>query len=317
MANMQGGSKTWRKLQGLPESRPESPQAKAGGGQRAAPPVQVEPPLRAAEPEPAAPPPMARPEGLQSLPVAVQAKIARIFRGEAVRRQSAVQQPPAVVSGEQRHLCAESGLFGELVSAVSHVDVYLDVTEPFCLVTIGLADKENTVAVALENCMVPFPIPQSSPMVQLMRPMAALVFCCSGARDPAAADATGMASLSTHLQWVLEQAGCAADEPGQLVALPRLTILSSPAVYGAMDPDKSVAGNALALPLLFRWEVLRRNMAQLMALMQIHECEDYEFNSALVSKFSQYRKSGGVPDFAAGLEFRLLLEAPLEQFRVG
>jgi hypothetical protein len=55
--------------------------------------------------------------------------------------------------------------------------VYLNVNDPFALITVGVqgAGKSHTTAVVLENCLLPCPIPHSQPLVRLAQPMAALV----------------------------------------------------------------------------------------------------------------------------------------------
>jgi len=73
-----------------------------------------------------------------------------------------------------RSLCAESGLLG---STANGKQVYLNVSDPFAMICVGVqgGGKSHTTACVIENCLLPCLVPTSAPLVMLRKLMCALL----------------------------------------------------------------------------------------------------------------------------------------------
>lgn len=224
----------------------------------------------------------------------VQWKISELFHETQVEYR---RKQPSVVSKNNRQMCAESGLFGSLyASGKRDSSVYLNVNEPFCLVTTGVqgSGKSHTVSVVLENCLLPFPVPYTSPIVSLHKPMASLVLHYDQS-ETNVCEATGLVHVRKDLLKLL-MPNTTAEAPNY--ALSRIVVLVSPTFYRQRKRFYTSAGEKYrVLPLLFRWATL--DAVQLKKLMRINESDSQLYVGVMLAKLREYQRAGGVPEFAA------------------
>eukprot|EP01051_Picozoa_sp_SAG22_P002721 SAG22_NODE_124_length_18884_cov_34.149367_6_plen_1043_part_00 len=228
----------------------------------------------------------------------IQQQISELFYGTQVEYR---RKQPSVVTEDNRGMCAESGLFGSLLASAKHGNsrsssVYLNVNEPFCLVATGVqgSGKSHTVSVVLENCLLPFSVPYSSPIVSLHRPMAALVLHYDQS-ETNVCEATGLVDLRKDLLKLLMSNG--AGEPASH-ALSSIAVLVSPTFYKQRKRFYTSAGQQYrVLPLLFRWATL--DAVQLKKLMRLNESDSQLYVGVMLAKLREYQRAGGVPEFTA------------------
>lgn len=155
----------------------------------------------------------------------------------------------------QEALGAELGLLGHLQSAgngkqrAQQNQLYINVTDPFCLITVGVqgAGKSHTTACILESCLLPFP-----PVVNVRQPMAVLV-CHYDQSDVNCCEATGLSSASAKIAALLNKHG--EHTPPPSLGADHILVLCSPSFYH--QRKKYYEGVCEVKPLLFRWNGLK------------------------------------------------------------
>lgn len=103
--------------------------------------------------------------------------------------------------------------------------IYINVTDPFCLITIGVqgSGKSHTLNSVLEACLIPCP-----PITHVAQPMSALV-CHYDRSDVNCCEATGLGQPCREIAQMLKSLGSAEAPP----SLPqhKLLVLCSPTYY--------------------------------------------------------------------------------------
>jgi hypothetical protein len=234
----------------------------------------------------------AAPEGLSN---AIEAQVVEMFHGAG--RGNASHRAPNFVSSDARHLCAESALLGSLINDEQNddsgatADVYLNVNQPFCLIAVGVqgGGKSHTVAVVLESCLLPCAIPARAPIVELHKPMSALVLHYDQS-ETNVCEATGLVSPNPDLERLLE--GTAATPS---LGVSTVVILVSPTFYRQRKKFYGSSSQYVVLPLLFRWKAL--DAVQLKKLMRINEGDNQLYIGMMLSKLREYQRKGGMPEF--------------------
>ena len=198
-----------------------------------------------------------------------------------------VPQTPAIVDKERRSEIADSGLLGACMhveiekasngiinamkmDAIADSNIYLNVHSPFCAVITGVqgSGKSHTMAVMLENCLLACPLPPASPLVQLRKPLSALVLHYDRV-DTNICEATGLAHPSMLMRrWI---AGAGGEEAGLPAppAIQKIVVLVSPTFYTQRRAFYANDERYDVRPLLFRWSSL--DAVTLKKLMRIDE----------------------------------------------
>ena len=217
----------------------------------------------------------------------------------------------------------QSGLFGS--SNESNEQIYLNVSEPFCLIATGVqgSGKSHTVGVTLENCILPFPYGDPH-IVNLNTPMAALLFHYDQSENNFC-EATGMAGWTKKLKEVFnvssgisvgteesltESFAMEAPEEFSEVPLPdlrravsvfnenplssKIVVLVSPTNY-TLRKTFYASESYEVLPLLFRWNDL--DAVQLKKLMRINESDNQLYVGVMLGLLRQYQRVGALPEF--------------------
>ena len=228
------------------------------------------------------------------------------------------------------------GLFGLTTS--NGEKVYLNVSEPFCLVATGLqgSGKSHTVGVVLENCLLPY---EFSGILCLNQPMAGLVFHY----DPSErnfCEATGMEQWSKDLvrrvatsntsyrvnpgveetkigenlddaltatENVPPNSTSATEEPPSTLSAifqnkplkSKIIVLVSPTNFKSRKEFYSSESYEV-YPLLFRWKEL--DVIQLKKLMRLNESDGQLYVSLMLAKLRKYHRAGHLPEFDAFIE---------------
>ena len=243
----------------------------------------------------------------------------------------------------------EMGLLGHMTEA-PHTELFLNVTDPFCLVTVGVqgAGKSHTTNCVLEACLLPFPH-----VVQVRQPMAALV-CHYDQSDVNCCEATGLAHVNREVARILresthgvsgsdgggggdddegadgddetEDESSGADEtstplphhppspPAPCLDGDKLLVLCSPANFKQRKAFYN--GVCTVKPLLFKWSWL--NAAQIKMLMRLDESSEQLYVAVMLDKLRDYQRHGKVPKFDTFVtEFKAACSgsqsAPVEQ----
>ena len=200
-----------------------------------------------------------------------------------------------VASKARRHLLCESGLLGSLSMVDSADSVYMNTSEPFCVVTMGIqgGGKSHTVCTILENCLLSFPVPSADPLVVLKEPMSGLVLHYDQS-ETNVCEATGTCRLNPELEAILSYRDSVYSE--SIGTLSQMVILVSPTFYHQRKKFYGTADNKYkVLPLLFRWAAL--NAVQLKKLMRINESDNQLYVGVMLAKLREYQRAGGVPEF--------------------
>ena len=197
-------------------------------------------------------------------------------------------QTPALVDTEHRSDIADSGLFGACMhvqlgkhpvsdsintvkmKAIANGNVYLNVHSPFCAVITGVqgSGKSHTMAVMLENCLLPCPLPPASPLVELRQPLSALVLHYDRV-DTNICEATGLAHPSLLMeQWIAGAGGGTVNLPAP-PTIKKIVVLVSPTFYTQRRAFYANDKRYDVRPLLFRWSSL--DAVTLKKLMRIDE----------------------------------------------
>uniref|UniRef100_A0A7S3HAL9 Uncharacterized protein n=1 Tax=Spumella elongata TaxID=89044 RepID=A0A7S3HAL9_9STRA len=194
--------------------------------------------------------------------------------------------------------------FNAVNDTIGEKTVYLDTTDPFCAVCIGVqgAGKSHTMNVILENCMLNTVSAENISVVSIPQPMCGLVLhydqsesnCCEavGLKSPAA-------SLSLYPDLKVQ----------------RLVVLASPTYY---LQRKAFYGNSCeVIPLLFDWDTL--TATQLKKLMRLSDSDAQLYVSVILNKLREYQRKNKIPSFDGFLDEVMALcnvqgqNAPLQQ----
>ena len=123
---------------------------------------------------------------------------------------STPSERPTLVNAIERDMDVDSAYIGREItwnddprSATRERDVFLNVCDPFCVVTCGLQGygKSNTVAVLTEACLLPYSEPVSAPIVHLRQPMVALAFMWKGRSD----ELMSLSRVSSRVKSLLQE----------------------------------------------------------------------------------------------------------------
>ena len=199
-----------------------------------------------------------------------------------------VPQTPVLVDTERRDSVADSGLFGTCMhvqlgkhpvtrtinavkmDSIANSSIYLNVHSPFCAVITGVqgSGKSHTMAVMLENCLLPCSLPPTSPLVKLQQPLSALVLHYDRV-DTNICEATGLAHPSAVMQqWIAHAGGAAVGLPAP-PTVKKIVVLVSPTFYTQRRAFYANDERYDVRPLLFRWSSL--DAVTLKKLMRIDE----------------------------------------------
>ena len=126
---------------------------------------------------------------------------------------------------------------------------------------------------ALENAMIPTPIPAEEPLVDLVRPMAGLVFHYNKA-ETAICETTGMVETNSRVSDILQ--GILDTNLKKVVVLVSPTYYQQRKHFYGSDPKYRV------LPLLFKWSKL--TAVQLKKLMKLDDRDNQLYVGLMLSK---------------------------------
>lgn len=163
-------------------------------------------------------------------------------------------------------------------------DLFLNVSEPFCLVCIGVqgAGKSHTMLCALENCMISCPYPEERPLTKLHQKMCGLVLHYD--QSPAnCCEAIGLQSISSELPRLLLKD----------VRPVNLVVLVSPTNYN--QRKKFYGASVTVLPLLFTWKTL--NAQQLRKIMRLNQDDAQLYVSVMLDLLRNYQREDKIPVF--------------------
>ena len=203
-------------------------------------------------------------------------------------RDDEVVQIPTLLDAENRSGIADSGLLGACahvqlgrhpetdtitsvrMAKIDNSSIYLNVHSPFCAVITGVqgSGKSHTMAVILENCLLPCNLPPGSPLTKLQQPLSALVLHYDRV-DTNICEATGLAHPSLLMEeWIARAGGVAVGLPPP-PAIEKIVVLVSPTFYTQRRAFYANDKRYDVRPLLFRWSSL--DAVTLKKLMRIDE----------------------------------------------
>lgn len=229
------------------------------------------------------------------VPAEVDDRVWERFYAETPRRDGEGRVREVLFGGSNRPSELDSALFGRAqLSGDGHdgatEHVYLNVSEPFCLIAIGVqgSGKSHTAAVVAESCLMRCDAPTRAPLVRLREPAAALVLHY-GRHEKDACELTGLLRPADAEMW----GGGASTVPPPCVG--RAVVLVSPSFYAQR---KRYYGEEYDVrPLLFRWDEL--TAAHLRMLMRLDdEGAQQLYISVLLDLLRQYQQKDTVPEFA-------------------
>jgi hypothetical protein len=166
-------------------------------------------------------------------------------------------------------------------------EIYINVTDPFCLIAVGVqgSGKSHTTACILESCLLPF-----SPVTGVRQPMACMV-CHYDQSDANCCEATGLGQPSSKITRILAAHGF--DSPAPSLSDDRLLVLCSPSFY--KQRAKYYAGVCEVRPLLFRWSRLKAQ--QLKMLMKLDESSSQLYVALMLDMLRGYQRQEKVPSY--------------------
>jgi len=216
--------------------------------------------------------------------------------GEALLQPS---EPPGA-SPTPQVAETERALLGHVVDAdattgpttsASAEEVYVNLSDPFCLVTVGVqgAGKSHSVGCMLEACLLRLP-----PISYVRQPMAALV-CHFDQSDASCCEAIGLGRPSRQL----------SDHFGSLPAphlsRDKMLVLCSPTFY---QQRKRYYGELCEVrPLLLRWGRLKAK--QIKTLMRLDEASQQLYAAVMLDELRRYQREELLPayeDFIASFK---------------
>ena len=196
--------------------------------------------------------------------------------------------------------------YDEDLPCVGDNAVFINTTEPFCAVCIGVqgAGKSHTMNVILENCMLNKVSTVKCSIVSSPQSMCGLVLhydqsesnCC---------EAVGLNSPAAQL--------CLF--PGLKVQ--RLVVLASPTYY--LQRKAFYGDTCEVIPLLFDWDTL--TATQLKKLMRLSDSDAQLYVSVILNKLREYQRKNKIPSFDGFLDEVMALcnvqgqNAPLQQVK--
>ena len=134
--------------------------------------------------------------------------------------------------------------------------------------------------------MIPTPIPAEEPLVDLVRPMAGLVFHYNKA-ETAICETTGMVETNSRVSDILQ--GILDTNLKKVVVLVSPTYYQQRKHFYGSDPKYRV------LPLLFKWSKL--TAVQLKKLMKLDDRDNQLYVGLMLSKLRGYQRRGELPPF--------------------
>ena len=167
--------------------------------------------------------------------------------------------------------------------------IFLNVTQPFCLVCVGVqgAGKSHTMNTVLESCLIPCLLPSAQPITCLAQSMCGLVLHYDQSVNNVC-EATGLRNINKQMdaQFRLSEQGVSGVK--------RMVILVSPTYYHQRkhfyrDQDFEVR------PLLFKWSSL--GAQQLKKLMRLSEKDTQLYVSVMLDLLRKYQRDGRIPVF--------------------
>lgn len=178
-------------------------------------------------------------------------------------------------------------LLGHLIGGDNSSEVYLNVTDPFCLISVGVqgAGKSHTTNCVLETCLLPF-----APLSRVRQPMSVLV-CHYDQSEANCCEATGLGQPSHGVAGLLELAGSAVSAP--CLGHDSLLVLCSPSFY--LQRKEYYAGVCVVKPLLFRWGRLKAQ--QLKMLMKLDESSTQLYVALMLEMLRGYQRARKVPPY--------------------
>jgi hypothetical protein len=187
---------------------------------------------------------------------------------------------------EQAPSGVELGLLGHLQSAKQD-QVFINVTDPFCLITVGVqgSGKSHTTACILESCLLPFP-----PVVNAHQPMAVLV-CHYDQSEVNCCEATGLSNPSAKVAFLLSAYGDTMIPPS--LSDSQILVLCSPSFYH--QRSKYYAGVCEVRPLLFKWKSLKAQ--QLKKLMKLDESSTQLYVALMLDMLRDFQRQEKVPAY--------------------
>jgi hypothetical protein len=199
--------------------------------------------------------------------------------------------PPTVELGLLGH-----GIDAEERSDSTEGELYLNVTDPFCLITVGVqgAGKSHTTNCILEACLLPF-----APLCLIRQPMSVMV-CHYDQSDANCCEATGLSQPSHQVAAFLETLH--SSIPAPCMGRDALLVLCSPSFYH--QRKEYYAGVCEVRPLLFKWGRLKAQ--QLKMLMKLDESSTQLYVSLMLEMLRGYQRRRKVPPY---LDFLSELEA--------
>lgn len=228
------------------------------------------------------------------VPAEVDERVWERFYAETPRRASNGGAREVLFGSSNRPSALDSALFGRAQLAGDGDDgagehVYLNVSEPFCLITIGVqgSGKSHTVAVVAESCLLRCNAPTRAPLVRLREPAAALVLHY-GRHESDACELAGLFRPADAAMW---GSGASTVTPP---CVERAVVLVSPSFYAQR---KRYYGEGYDVrPLLFRWHEL--TAAHLRMLMRLDdEGAQQLYISVLLDLLRRYQQADTVPEF--------------------
>ena len=211
----------------------------------------------------------------------------KIFLFQTTRNDEVVQIP-TLLDTNNRSGITDSGLLGVcarvkvgkhpetgaiMAVTMENIDnssVYLNVHSPFCAVITGVqgSGKSHTMAVILENCLLPCNLPPGAPLTKLQQPLSALVLHYDRV-DTNICEATGLAHPNVLMEeWIARAGGAAVGLP-PAPAIEKIVVLVSPTFYTQRRAFYANDKRYDVRPLLFRWSTL--DAVTLKKLMRINE----------------------------------------------
>jgi len=218
----------------------------------------------------------------------------RDFFAQSASSASASQPRTTLYGGQDAIASAprnvELALLGHLNSVGDPQDkpvqLFLNVTDPFCAITVGVqgSGKSHTSACILENCLLPL-----QPILCVKKPMAILV-CHYDQSDVNCCEATGLGQPSAKMAALLAAHG-SLRAPS--LSNNQLLVLCSPSFYH--QRRKYYAGVCEVRPLLFKWSRLKAQ--QLKVLMRLDESSTQLYVAVMLDMLRGFQRKEKVPAF--------------------
>ena len=184
------------------------------------------------------------------------------------------------------HLCPHSSGLEEAM--LSEEAVYLNTSDPFCFVTVGVqgAGKSHTSSCVLESCLIPF---QPGNVVKLKSPMTCLVLHYDQ-NTSSICEAAGLLSPNPSIKTKMNSVG---HDVGA-VPKDKSVILVSPAYY--KQRKKFYGDYCTVKPLLFVWRSLTAD--HIKKIMRIESGDNQLYVASFLDLLRDYQRKAVVPDFA-------------------